>query len=61
MARTSPNENGILSHISNVSTKTLTLSEEKTGRPYATEFVSGVGSEVCTIFEPAVPLEGKVD
>ena len=44
-----------------VSTKTaLTLSEEKTatGRPHATEFVSGVGSEVCTIFEHAVPLEG---
>eukprot|EP00956_Cyclotella_meneghiniana_P037631 scaffold141914_cov37-Cyclotella_meneghiniana.AAC.2 len=45
-----------------VSTKTaLTLSEEKTatGRPHATEFVLRVESKVCTIFEPAVPLEGK--
>lgn len=54
----------ILSHISKIylSTKTLTLSEETsaTGRPSATEFVSGVGSEICT-FEPAVPLEGKVE
>jgi dynein heavy chain len=53
-----------LPHISKIylSTKTLTLSEEKsaTGRPSATEFVSGVGAEICT-FEPAVPLEGKVE
>eukprot|EP00804_Cyclotella_cryptica_P004521 CCRYP_006874-RA/>CCRYP_006874-RA protein AED:0.08 eAED:0.09 QI:0/0/0.5/1/0/0/2/139/4220 len=58
------NPEKILSHISKIylSTKTLTLSEHTspTGRPFATEFVSGVGSEVCT-FEPAVPLEGKVE
>jgi len=56
----------ILQHISKIylSTKTLTLSPNDenlpSGRPCATEFVSGVGSEICT-FEPAVPLEGKVE
>lgn len=55
----------ILQHIPKIylSTKTLVLSsDEKTneGRPVATEFVSGVGSEVCA-FEPPVPLEGKVE
>jgi dynein heavy chain len=58
------NPEKILPHISKIylSTKTLTLSEEKsaTGRPSATEFVSGVGAELCK-FEPAVPLEGKVE
>lgn len=58
------NPEKILSHISKIylSTKTLVLSETKssTGRPSATEFVAGVGSEVVT-FEPAVPLEGKVE
>lgn len=55
----------ILQHIPKVylSTKTLTLSSENqsaSGRPIATEFIAGVGSEVCT-FEPPVPLEGKVE
>jgi len=56
----------ILQHISKIylSTKTLTLSPNDenlpSGRPCAIEFVSGVGSEICT-FEPAVPLEGKVE
>ena len=59
------NPEKILSHIPKIylCTKTLTLSDEMklpSGRPCATEFVSGVGSEVCT-FEPAVPLEGKVE
>ncbi|GMH84222.1 hypothetical protein TrST_g13493, partial [Triparma strigata] len=59
----------ILSHTSKVylSTKTFNLSEENgvvettsNGRPIATEFVAGVGSETCD-FEPPVPLEGKVE
>ncbi|KAL7490113.1 hypothetical protein ACHAW6_015825 [Cyclotella cf. meneghiniana] len=58
------NPEKILSHISKIylSTKTLTLSEDKTptGRPSAIEFVSAVGDEVCT-FDPAIPLEGKVE
>ncbi len=56
--------NKILVHIPKVylSTKTLVFSEElsDSGRPIATEFIAGVGSEVCT-FEPPVPLEGKVE
>ena len=54
----------ILSHIPKVylSTKTLVFSDEKSpeGRPIATEFVAGVGEEVCK-FEPPVALEGKVE
>ncbi len=54
----------ILIHIPKVylSTKTLTLAdkESESGRPIATEFIAGVGSEVCS-FEPPVPLEGKVE
>ncbi len=54
----------ILVHIPKIylSTKTLTLSEvlSASGRPVATEFIAGVGSEVCA-FEPPVPLEGKVE
>ena len=55
----------ILCHIPKVylCTKTVALHPtEKTesGRPIATEFSAGVGSEVC-IFEPPVPLEGKVE
>ena len=54
----------ILVHIPKIylCTKTISFSEEKTesGRPIATEFIAGVGSEVCT-FEPPVPLEGKVE
>jgi len=58
------NPQKILSHTSKVylSTKTFTLGEEMTpnNRPIATEFVAGVGVEVCE-FEPPVPLEGKVE
>jgi dynein heavy chain len=54
----------ILSHTSKIflSTKTFTLGEELTnnGRPIATHFVAGVGSETVD-FEPPVPLEGKVE
>ena len=54
----------ILQHIPKVylSTKTLTFGTEKssTGRPIATDFVAGVGDEVCS-FEPPVSLEGKVE
>jgi dynein heavy chain len=55
----------ILSHIPKVylSTKTIIFSKDGTseeGRPVATEFVAGVGSEVCA-FEPPVPLNGKVE
>lgn len=56
--------NKILIHIPKIylSTKTSTLSgvASDSGRPIATEFIAGVGSEVCT-FEPPVPLEGKVE
>jgi dynein heavy chain len=59
------NPKKILAHVPKVflSTKTIKLSESKlsnTGRPIATEFVAGVGAEVCT-FEPPVALEGKVE
>ena len=54
----------VLQHVSKVylSTKTFTLGDELTpnNRPIATEFVAGVGVEVCE-FEPPVPLEGKVE
>lgn len=55
----------ILVHIPKVylSTKTLIFSPDvksEGGRPVATKFVAGVGSEVCT-FEPPLPLEGKVE
>ena len=55
----------ILVHIPKVylSTKTLVFSldsKSEEGRPIATEFVAGVGSETCT-FEPSVPLNGKVE
>lgn len=55
----------ILSHIPKVylSTKTINFSEDyksEDGRPVAIEFVAGVGSEICS-FEPAVPLDGKVE
>jgi dynein heavy chain len=56
--------NKILIHIPKIylSTKTLTFSDQvsSSGRPIATEFIAGVGSEACT-FEPPVPLEGKVE
>ena len=56
----------ILCHVSKIylSTKTLTLTNDEkleSGRPCATEFVSGVGSEICTFLPCAVPLEGKVE
>jgi len=55
----------ILSHVPKVylSTKTLALDPDRqseTGRPIATDFVAGVGSEVVR-FEPPVPLDGKVE
>jgi dynein heavy chain len=55
----------ILTHVPKVylSTKTLIFSEDErseSDRPIATEFIAGVGSEVCA-FEPPVPLEGKVE
>jgi len=54
----------ILQHIPKVylCTKSLTLSknENEGGRPIATEFIAGVGSEVCA-FEPPIQLEGKVE
>ena len=55
----------ILVHIPKIylCTKTLVLSSEvksQEGRPVATEFIAGVGSEVCT-FEPPVALDGKVE
>jgi len=54
----------ILIHIPKIylSTKSLILSEDisVSGRPVATDFIAGVGSEVCS-FEPPVTLEGKVE
>ena len=55
----------ILTHTPKVylSTKTLVLStkdKSALGRPIATEFVAGVGSEIC-LFEPPVALDGKVE
>jgi dynein heavy chain len=54
----------ILKHTSKIylSTKMLTLDKERTAsdRPYAVEFVAGVGSENVD-FEPRVPLDGKVE
>ena len=59
------NPEKILCHIPKVylSTKSLILSTEKkspSGRPIATEFVAGVGSEICAL-EPPVALDGKVE
>ena len=59
------NPEKILCHIPKVylSTKSLVLSSEKkspSGRPIATEFVAGVGSEICAL-EPPVALDGKVE
>lgn len=56
----------ILKHVPKVylSTKTFVLDPDQrtddTGRPIASEFVAGVGSEVVR-FQPPVPLEGKVE
>ena len=55
----------ILSHVPKIylCTKTFTIDPVKktlSGRPIVTEFVAGVGSEVCA-FEPPVPLDGKVE
>ena len=55
----------ILQHISKIylCTKTLVFATDErsaTDRPIATQFVAGVGSEICK-FEPPVPLEGKVE
>lgn len=55
----------ILVHIPKVylCTKTLIFSPDsksEEGRPIATEFVAGVGSETCS-FEPPLPLNGKVE
>ena len=55
----------ILSHIPKIylSTKTIIFSDDhksEDGRPIATKFVAGVGSEICA-FEPPVPLNGKVE
>lgn len=54
----------VLVHTSKIylQTKTLVLSDDLTaeGRPLATRFISDVGVEEVD-FEPAVPLEGKVE
>ena len=55
----------VMVHTSKIylSTKVLTLSEEErtaSNRPIAIGFVAGVGKEYVP-FEPAVPLEGKVE
>ena len=55
----------ILVHVPKIylCTKSLIFSSDSKsdeGRPIATEFVAGVGSEICT-FEPPVPLNGKVE
>lgn len=58
------NPEKILVHVPKVylQTKTLVLGAEKTasGRPVTTKFISGVGVEEV-VFEPPVPLEGKVE
>lgn len=58
------NPKKILAHVPKVflATKSIKLSESKNsnmGRPIATEFIAGVGSEVCA-FKPPYLLMGKL-
>eukprot|EP00937_MAST-01D_sp_MAST-1D-sp2_P001104 g1104.t1 len=52
----------VIAHVPKIylATKTFKLEEHGSGRPTATHWVAGIGSETVT-FEPAVTLEGKVE